>query len=185
MKSLFRFALLVLLIGHATYASDNHVFVSKEHEFSVQYPKSWTPGEVVHAQTTIRVESPDGDDFNITVVEDAALRDMTPKEYVGGMMGQVDNLVTNILSRNYPDATLIEKGKTQLSQQPALYYVMDYTLSAAGRNIPMRSYAISTKHGSKQYTLTFRTPKQFYLGYLPTIQRLALGFQFTKTRIDE
>lgn len=132
----------------------------------------------------LRVESPDGDDFNITVVKDEALRDMTPKQYVRGMLGQVDNLVTNIFSTNYPDITLIEKGSTQLSQQAALFYIMDYTLSAAGRDIPMRSYAISTKYKNKQYTLTFRTPKQFFDAYLPTIQRLALGFQLTKTKLD-
>jgi len=184
MKPLIQLLLTTLIITTSAFAPDDHVFVSEEHGFSMQYPKTWNKGEVVHPQTVIRVESPDGDDYNITVVQDLALRDMSPQQYVDWMLDQVDSLVSNVLSRNYPDARLIKKGTTQLSQQPAVYYMIDYTLSAAGREIPMRSYAISTKYGEKQYTLTFRTPKPFFNEYFQMIQMLALGFQFTKVRVE-
>ena len=133
----------------------------------------------------IRVESPDGDDYNIGIAMlDPALRAKAPYEFAQGMLQHVDYLISNVLSKNYPDARLVKKGLTTLSQQPALFYIMDFTLSAAGREIPMRSYVIVTKHGAKQYTLTFRTPQAFFDQYMPIIQRLALGFQLTKTRIE-
>jgi hypothetical protein len=184
MKPLIQLLLTTLIITTSAFASDYHVFVSEEHGFSMQYPKTWNKGEVIHPQTVIRVESPDGDDYNIVVVQDPALRDMSPQQYADWMLGQVDSLVSNVLSRNYPDARLIKKGTTQLSQQPAVYYMIDYTLSAAGCEIPMRSYAISTKHGDKEYTLTFRTPQAFFDEFIPMIQILALGFQLTKVKVE-
>lgn len=151
----------------------------------MSYPKSWTRGELVQPQTIIRVESPNGDDYNIMVVKNSALKDMSPKKFADGMLARIDDVISNVLTKNYPDAHLIKKGITTLSQQDAVYYIVDYTLNAAGRELPMRSYVICSKHGDKQYTLTFRTPKPFFDEYLPIIQQLALGFQFRKVKVQE
>jgi hypothetical protein len=160
--------------------SDYHLFVSEKHRFSMQYPASWNRAKTIHLQTIIRIESPDGDDYNITVEQLPILKSMSTQEFVEIMHAGVDSLVDKVLSSSYPDIRLIEKGTTQLSQQPAVYYITDYTLSAAGHVIPMRGYIISTKYGDKQYTLTFRTPQLFFSEYLPTIKILALAFQLTK-----
>lgn len=139
---------------------------------------------MVHPQTVIRVESPDGDDFNITVVENPSLQSMSPSEYTKQMYNNVEHLVSNLRSQNFPDAVLVRKGTTKLSQQPAVFYEIDFTLSAAGREIAMRSYAISTKFRDKQYTLTFRTARQFFAEYRPIIEIIALSFQFTKLSVQ-
>lgn len=162
----------------------NQVFISEEHDFSMQYPRDWSAGKTLHSQTIIRVSSPDDDDYNITVVSDPAFLKMTPERYSSEMLTQVDALVSKILAKNYPDARLAGKGLSKLSQQTAVYYLMDFTLSAAGKGIPMRSYAISTIYKGKQYTLTFRTTKERFNDYYPMIQNLALEFQFTKTKLD-
>jgi len=182
----FSVILTVLLVTTHLQAAepDYHLFVSKIHKFTVQYPRSWNRADVVHQQTVIRVESPDGDDFNTTVVQDQAFLSLSPSEYSKIMYNQVDTLVSNIMSKNYPDAKLVKKEISTLSQQPAILYEMDYTLSAAGRDIAMRSYVISTKHKDKQYTLTFRTPRQFFPVYRPVIELITLSFQLTKTSIE-
>lgn len=174
---------IVIFTASICLASDDHVFICKEHEFSMQYPDTWSVGESIHPQTVIRVESPDGDDYNITVVKDPALTKFTTEQYAKEMLTRIDTLV-NVMSQSYPDAKLVKKGTTQLSQQPAVYYIVDYYLFAAGKDISVRSLAISTKHKDKQYTLTFRTPQKFFDSYYPTIQRLALGFQLTKLKLD-
>lgn len=187
MKVSFLYSMALLLTFHVLLAAeaDDHIFVSRENDFSMQYPKTWNRAETVHPQTVIRLESTDGNDYNIGVTTlDPELRGNSPDEFVQGMLPNVEYLVTNILSKNFPDAKLLKKGRTTLSQQPALFYIMDFTISAAGREIPMRSYVIVTKYNTKQYTLTFRSPQPFFDQYMPAIQRLALGFQFTKTKIE-
>lgn len=185
-KRVFSVLLSTLLVTTYLQAAEPnyHLFVSETHKFSVQYPRSWNRADVIHPQTVIRVESPDGDDFNITVVQNQALQSLTPREYSKIMYDQVDVLVSNILSRNYPDVKLVKKGITTLSQQPAVFYEIDFTLSAAGREIAMRSYVISTRYNDSHYTLTFRTPRQFFAEYRPVIEFIALSFQLTKTSND-
>lgn len=182
------FAALVLLFfcvaNIQSAESDYHLFVSNENNFSVQYPKSWNRASVIHPQTVIRVESPVGDDFNVTAVKNLDLQDMTPDEYATLMHDNAEALVTNLLAQQYPDAKLINKGKTTLSQQPAMYYVADFTLSAAGTKITLRTLAITTKYRDKQYTLTFRTPVQFFPEYEPVIQFIALSFQLNKFGVN-
>lgn len=60
--------------------ADDHIFVSNEHRFSVQYPKAWNTAETILPQTIIRLESPDGEDFNVGVTEIPQLKDVSPKE---------------------------------------------------------------------------------------------------------
>lgn len=162
------------------FAADTHIFTSEVHGFSMQYPASWNRAETTLPQTVIRVESPGGDDYNIVVTQDPSLRSITPQQFADGMLSNADMIVPNVLAKNYPDARLVKKGITQLSQQPAFFYIADFTLKAAGRELPMRSYVISTKSGDKHYILTFRTPQPVFEQFLPVIQQLAIGFQLKK-----
>ena len=66
-----------------------HLYVSDAFNFSVEYPRSWNRGDVLHPQTVIRVESPDGDDFNITVVPNKALEKIAAKEFSELLYDQV------------------------------------------------------------------------------------------------
>ena len=174
----------LLWASSSSHAQDYTTFVSEEHRFSMQYPATWTRGDLLHPQSVIRLESPDGDDYVVSVVKNSALRNTSPSDYVDALLPQMNYLVDEIITQNYPDAHLVDKGKTLLSQQPAAYMTFDYTLSAAGIDIPMRGYSISTVYDSKEYSLGFRGPQRFFDDYMPTIQILALGFQFTKSTIQ-
>lgn len=166
----------------STSESDNEVFVSYKHGFSMQYPKSWNKGETIHPQTVIRVESIDGEDYNITVFYSSDLVEMSTDDYVDGMLATNTGPLVEMLYKSYKNVRLVNKGKTQLSQQAAVFYTIDFTLNALGTELPMRSYIVMTKHEGKQYTLTFRCPQVFFEEYLPIIRVLALGFQFIKLK---
>ncbi len=182
MKHLIALSLTLFSCASQVVAAeaDDHIFVSEEHKFSVQYPKAWNTAETILPQTVIRLESPDGEDFNVAVTEIPQLKDVSPEEYSTKMLPLVETMIASSLAKQYPDIALVEKGKTTLSQQPALYFITDYTIHAVGRELPIRCYTAITKHKDKQYTLTFRVPKSFYDELFPTLQRLALGFQIRK-----
>ena len=177
MTKLLIVILITLGIQSSVVATDFERFVSRVHGFTVEYPTRWKLSDTVHPETVISVASPDGDDFNVVVLKDPALNQMSAEEFAQGMSRYFS---IEQLRSIYPDSKLIEKGTTTLSQQPAAYYVFDYSLSAMGREISMRAYVITTKYGDRQYTLTFRTPQQFFEEYMPVIQMLALSFQLIK-----
>ncbi len=174
------FALLFVPPSLSEAESNYHAFTSAIYKFAVSYPKTWNRGEAVYPQTVIRVESPDGEDFNVTVIRNRYIRELSPNEYATMMHDNADVLVSSILSKNYPDVKLIRKGITTLSQQPAVFYEFDFTLSAIGRELPMRGFVVSTKYEDKQYTLTFRALQQYFAEYRPIIEIIALSFQLTK-----
>ncbi len=184
---LFISALIVFLTAYPILQaaeSEDQIFVSEEQKFSLQYPKTWSRAETILTQTVIRLESPDGEDFNVAVTEIPQLKSAPVKEYTSKMLQLIETLISTNLSKQYPDIKLVSKGETTLSQQPALYYITDFTIHAAGRELPIRCYTLMTKHEDKQYTLTFRVPRPFYDEFFPTIQRLALGFQIFKNSIN-
>ncbi len=99
MTHIFATLLASLLVFPLAAFSDDHIFVSEEQKFSVQYPKKWNRAETILPQTIIRLESPDGEDFNIGVTDIPQLKDVPVKDYTKTMLGLVETMIDKSLSK--------------------------------------------------------------------------------------
>ena len=160
-------------------SGEYEVFVSKEFLFSAQHPKNWTKAAKIHPETVFRVESEGGDDFSVSAIRKPEFLTVTAREVAENMRDHKEAIIAT-MRRAYPGAQMIESGITTLSSQPAFYYVADAPISAAGTEVVMRIYQIQTTYKDVNYSLTFRTLKQFYDEYLPKIKTMALAFQLIK-----
>lgn len=159
------------------------LFVSQENSFSVQYPSSWNrwnQDQHVHPETVLQVVSPQGHDLVVVVTANELFRDVTPQEFADVLSKAKSHQIVEPLARNYPDVHLVQSGVTTLSQQPAFFYEVEFSLNAAGVRVPWSALAIMTKFRNKQYTLTFRSPTTIFPEYRAIIKMIALSFQLIK-----
>ena len=74
------------------------------------------------------------------------------------------------------DATVIESGKTYLSNQEAFYTITKYTFRSFGIEVPMKMLQIQTLKNGYIYTVACRTSQERYDEMLPSFQAIIAGF---------
>jgi hypothetical protein len=132
--------------------NDYLVYQDKGYLFSASYPKSWTNVPISHPQTRFKVRSENGfDDYSVNVVPSGST--MMPREFVEAM-DKMDPLQS--IRPYFPDAVLVSKGKSHLSNQDAFFFVYKGIFKNAGIEIRITVMQWQTiKHGNV-YTLTCR-----------------------------
>lgn len=172
-------ALLRSRLAGARPLEDNDFLVYQDstYLFSAWYPKTWTHVPITHPQTRFKVRSENGfDDYSIVVVGSEIFKNMTPKEFVEIMMNQTDPL--ELLRPYLPDAVLLKKGKSYLSNQEAFFFTYKSVFKTAGVEIPVTVMQWATIKYGNVYTLTFRAKPERFEIMLPVFQRILFGFGF-------
>lgn len=144
--------------------------------FSAHYPKTWRTVPISNPQTCFKVRSENGfDDYSISVVSSDSFKSMTPREFVE-MMNKTDPLES--LRAYLPDAVLLRKGKSYLSNQDAFFFVYKGVFKSAGLEVPVTVMQWQTiKHGNL-YTLTCRAETERFETMFPVFQTILYGFVF-------
>jgi hypothetical protein len=156
--------------------NDFSVYRDGRYLFSAWYPKTWTTVPISHPQTRFKVRSENGfDDYSINVTSPASTKNMTPKEFVEMMNGS-DPI--ELLRPYFPDAVLLNKGKSYLSNQDAFFYIYKGTFKAVGAETPVTIMQWQTIKYGYLYTLTCRAETERFESMLPVFQKILYGFVF-------
>jgi len=170
-------AIAIFSIGIAFSAPEFSTFVSKQAKFSVEYPSSWKPFESKFRKeiTPLHLVSEDGLDFVLSVIPGLD-SDVTPEESVKYILTHIDSIIEK-MRMDHPDAKLVDCGETILSNQPAAWYVFDFTIS---KLLPIRGICVETSFDGKAYTLTFKCLRQDYDAGFEIRRAVLLSFQLEK-----
>lgn len=161
----------------ATLEDNNYqMYRDSRYLFSAWYPKTWANVPISHPQTRLKVRSENGfDDYSISVGSSEAFKNLTPKEFVE-MMNETDPLES--LRPYLPDAVLLSKGKSYLSNQEAFFFVYKGTFKAVGVEIPVTIMQWQTIKYGNVYTLTCRAETERFETMLPAFHKILFGFVF-------
>lgn len=139
--------------------TDFTVYRDSSYAFSFHYPRSWAPVEATHKQTRFKAVSDNGngtEDVSINVIPNPDRKDSPPSAHIAWISGNAESVV-EMMKKNYPDATLVNHGKTKLSNQDAYYIVVDYSYEAAGYVFNIRQIQYYTGRDGLNYTITMRS----------------------------
>jgi hypothetical protein len=148
--------------------------------FAIWYPKTWAKGPTTYEATKLSVVSNSGaggDDFNVVVVSDPAFQNITGERMVEMWQERPEAILAQ-LRKSYPDAKVIEKGKTSLDNKPAYYVIFDGTFRSFGLEVPMRILQIFAVYNGRAYYLTSRTGPDEFDDMKPVFTLIMGGFKF-------
>ena len=148
--------------------------------FFVTYPKAWAVLPTTNAKTKLKVLSENGtgtDDFSVVVVSDPSFAQLKPEELVSMCVQRPEEML-KIISREFPDAKMVNSGTTKLNNLDAFFIIYDAIFRSPGLDIPMRFYQVSTVRNGRAYYLTCRsTPDDFDKTY-PLFTIIMANFRF-------
>lgn len=148
--------------------------------FAIWYPKTWVKVPTTYAATKFKVVSESGagiDDFNVVVISDPAFQNITGERMVEMWQERPEAILAQH-RKYYPDAKLIENGKTYLDNKPAYYVIFDGTFRSFELEIPMRIFQVSTVYNGRAYYLTSRTGPDEFDDMKPIFTLIMAGFKF-------
>ena len=145
--------------------------------FIFQYPKTWTPVPSTHKRTRIKIVSErgaGGEDCSVNVQVDDNLRKLSSQEAIRQMPSA--NSYQQSLRTAIPDATVIETGKTYLSNQEAVFYVSTFTFRSVGMEVPIKMIHVQTIRNGKVYAVACRASSSDFARHMPAFQIILAGF---------
>jgi hypothetical protein len=114
------------------------------------------------------------DDYSVGVTYSEELKRKTPQEAVKAMPNADDYI--RMLRSVFSDGRLIESGSTNLSSQPAKFYVTEMTVKSFGVDVPYKQLQVQTARNGNVYTLTCRTAPERFEKMLPVFKLIMAGF---------
>ena len=165
--------------------NDFTVYRDDTNKFIFQYPKTWSSVSTIHEGTKIKVvnENGFGDcDCGVNVHFDESINNISPKEFAASMSPQA---LEKAMRSSIPDATIIDSGKTYLSNQEAFYTISKYTFHSFGIEIPMKMIQIQTVKDRYVYTVACRTSIDRFNEMLPAFQMIFAGFLIKDTKMED
>jgi len=167
-----------------TQQSNLIIYRDQQFPFTVYYPKTWIRVDPTNPTTRFKAESSDnGDvvaDFNVVVSYNQKLESMSPSEFVESSSKNSQSLM-QAMRRVFPDARLINEGKTYISNRQAYYRLTEATYRYLDTEMPMSILQINALFEGNTYTLTFRCPPERYEEFLPTFETIAATFTIRPT----
>lgn len=153
-------------------------FRSEEHKFIFGYPKSWAPVPSTHERTIIKVLKNNGagpEDCSVNVQSLPRNPDATPEAFVKSAKESAAGYI-GAMRKAYPDAQLIAKQQTNLSNQAAWMTIAKFTVKSIGVEMPMKVILVQTQKNDRVYSVGCRAPIQSFESTFPTFQSMMLGF---------
>lgn len=152
---------------------------NNEYKFVFQYPSTWTQTPSTHAGTKIKIQHNNGDDgedcmINIQPAKTAQDR-LPPKQFVDSMSA---SSYEQAMKKTFPDAKVIEAGKSTISNQDAFYSTLKFTFKTMGIEIPMKMMQLSTSRNNNVYILACRAPADIFDKNIIAYKLVLTGFTF-------
>lgn len=160
--------------GLSAFASANtSVLVHRDDEagFILQYPGNWSSVPATHQRTRLKIVSERGagsEDCVVNVQIDETLRGVPLSESIRRMPDA--RTFQRALRSAIPDATVVESGKTYLSNQEAIFFVSVFTFRSAGLEIPVKMITIQTIRDRRVYTVGCRAREAEFDSLMPVFQ---------------
>jgi hypothetical protein len=148
--------------------------------YAIWFPKSWAKVPTTHAGTKLKISNDSGrggDDFNVVVVSDPAFQELTPERLVEMTMERPE-AVFNRIRKDYPDATVVSSGKTNLDSKPAFFVIFDGTFRSFDVDLPIRFLQVCTVYNGRAYYLTSRTDPTEFDAKRSVFALIMAGFRF-------
>ena len=145
--------------------------------FIFQYPKSWSPVPSTFERTRIKIVSEQGaggEDCGVNVQIDESLRNVSPQEAIRRMPDARN--YQRALRVGLPDATVVENGRTHLSNQDAVFFIITFTVRSVGLEVPGKMIAVQTARNGKVYTVSCRAGRNEFDRLMPVFQLIFAGF---------
>ena len=149
----------------------------QEFRFSAWYPKTWKKVPSSHSQTRLKAVSDAGngtDDFSVVVTYSEGLKRISPND-IDKMLPAPDEYIRNLQVYS-PDAKLVESGRTNLSSQPARFYITEVTARSFGVEVPFKQMQVQTFRNGYVFTVTCRTEPERFDTMLPVFRLIMAGF---------
>lgn len=174
-------AILILFVYFSTsFAESNkdlQTYRDKEHGFILQYPTTWSQVPSTHERTRIKIVSENGNgaqDCMVNVQIEHNSKNLTARDFVRSAPTMQEH--EQILRNTMPDAKVIKRGETHISNQDAIYYIVDFTFKSVGIEVPMRSLMVQTKKNEYLYSVGCRAEKHEFEKYMTDFQLIFVGF---------
>lgn len=166
--------------------NDFAVYREDINKFIFQYPKTWSSVSTTHKGTKIKVVNENGlgdcdCGVNVQYIPDA--KNMKTKDAIAQISDP--QVIQKSLRSAIPDATIIESGKTYLSNQEAFYTITKYTFRSFGIEVPMKMIQIQTVKDRYVYTVACRTSLDRFDEMFPVFQMIIAGFLIKDTKIED
>jgi S1-C subfamily serine protease len=156
--------------------NDFAVYQDDMNKFIFQYPKTWLPVSTTHKGTKIKVVNKNGFgdcDCGVNVQYDESVKKTPLAEFIASISKEDMEVV---LRSTISDATVIESGKTYLSNQEAFYTISRFTFRSFGIEVPMKMLLIQTLKNGYIYTVACRTSQERFDEMFPSFQAIIAGF---------
>jgi hypothetical protein len=179
MKIVFNIAIFLVCcfqLGLSLAASDKdiQIYRDKDYRFILQYPATWSQVPSTHQGTRIKIVSENGDGDQDCMVNVQKTKKTSTKEFLRSAPSAKEH--ERILRNVLPDVKVIKRGETYISNQGAIYYIIDSIFKSVGIEVPMRQFMIVTAKNEHLYTVTCRATQEEFEQYLPDFQIVFAGF---------
>jgi len=183
MKIIQRMVLLLLLalllpdITSAISSKDFITYRDQESKFISQYPNTWTQVPSTHERTRIKIVSENGNggqDCAVNVQYEEKSKGISPKEFLRSAPSVQE--FENGLRKALPDAKVLKRAATNLSNQDAIYYIVDFTIKSVAIEAPIRMYMVQTAKNGNIYTLSCRAGQQEFDERIAEFELIFAGF---------
>lgn len=154
-------ALLLPNISSAISSKDFITYRDQNNKFIFQYPNTWSQVPSTHERTRIKIVSENangGQDCAVNVQFEKRSKNISPKEFVRSVPNVQE--FEKGLRKALPDAKVIKRAATNLSNQEAIYNIVDFTIKSVGIEAPIRMYMVQTAKDGYIYTLSCRAGQE-------------------------
>lgn len=169
--------LLMPAISLAISSKDFIAYRDQEKKFIFQYPNTWAQVPSTHERTRIKIVNDNGNgrqDCAVNVQFDSNSRKQSPKEFLRSTPSVKE--FEKGLRKTLPDAKLIKRGATFISNQDAIYNIVDFTIRSVGIEVPIRMYMVQTARDGNIYTISCRAGQQEFDEYASEFELIFSGF---------
>lgn len=174
---LLLFPLLLPAISHAVSSKDIIIYRDQQKKFIFQYPNTWSQVPSTHERTRIKIVSSNGNggqDCAVNVQFEKKSKNLSPKDFVRNALRA--KVIEKGLRKALPDARVIKGGTSYISNQEAIYNIVDYTIRSVRIEAPIRMYMIQTARDGYVYTLSCRSSQQEFDEYVSDFEQIFAGF---------
>lgn len=154
------------------------VYIDKVYPFSVAYPKDWVSVAPTQPQTRFKAFSDSGlgfADFNIGVATVKGAENITPQQFVDFIKNN-PSLIEQLVKSEIPNAEIVEKGETYLSNRKAYYVKSTEKIKLVDDEVDLKIWTILMVFKGRRYSFTCRSSPLLFDEYVPTFKRLINTF---------
>lgn len=157
MKKIFIFLGVILLLTTNGYGAEKKTYngTGSYFNYSIDYPSDWQAGDM-YGFVTISPPKSVSEDISVTVtIADLSKKPKTLEEFNALMLN-------NIISQEFSNFQIIDKGKAVINGKDALFYV--YKGNKEGKSLKCKRYTF--KNNTSIYELTFQSRGDNFEKYL-------------------